>query len=193
VHVLREIYLQDSEVRPFGAHVKREREQTCPGADWLDWGDYAENAHTLTGVAAAELEKLGLTIRSTRTGAGGVNKRVGVLQSIISGGRLHVDPDTCPMFLRAVTSEWTREPRYPGNPLDVHPWKDFVDPLGYILTGVFDVDEGEGRGDAVTLRVRDAFRGSATTNEPQRARHRPVYADTNDHTAVARQTAGYEP
>ena len=179
VHLLFEVYCPNCEATPFGQQTRKALEDALPGVRFELFGDDSQNQRTSTGVVAKELGAVfGRFIQSEPTGPGGIKKRVGMWQRLISGGRLFIDPATCPMILRAVRSEWQRDKW--GEPLDVHPWKDLVDGPGYVLQNVLQIDEAP-RGEAANLTIKPIYRGSAAPVERERgpAGRREVWAQSS--------------
>ena len=168
LRVLSETLCEASFIQPFRDKVLAERARWFGGhaSGFVDYGDYAANQRTATGVLIDEIRPIELI--TVPTGPGGVRKGIEVVQYLISQGLLCVDP-SCVGLLRALRGAYV----WAENKLDatgapvpsgVHPFADFADALRYLCINLFELRPLETGGQEVTLKGQ--YRGDSWTNGP---------------------------
>jgi hypothetical protein len=135
VHVLKELVKPDTMAYEFGQYVIAECNRIFDGQrrKWKDYGDDAGKQLSDKGCTADILQKLGITIISQPTGPGGVLKRVTLVQRLISGGCIEIDP-SCNYLITALKTGYVRDGE--GEPVGGekgHPYADACDAFGYCL------------------------------------------------------------
>lgn len=158
LHILREIVSTESTIAKHGTAIIELSNEVFPKMAFRDYGDYSANQRSSTGTIYEEMRKLGIILVTVPTGPGGVLKNTELVQKLISDGLLEVDPESCPMLLKALKSSLTRDDN--GEPIDEHPWRDCVDALFYLVANTFELHNLPSGGQVVN--VKDQFRGSGT-------------------------------
>lgn len=127
LHVLHEFVKPNTEIYEFGMWVKAERERLYGKRDWQDYGDDASKHRTETGQTAQILASMGINILSEPTGPGGVVKGNALVQRMISGRCVEIDPQ-CKFLITAVKSGYVKdEEGKPVTGMEGHPYCDAVD------------------------------------------------------------------
>lgn len=140
VHVLHEFVRPNTEIYEFGLWVKGERERLYGLRDWSDYGDDAGRQHSDKGVSVETLQSIGITVISQPTGPGGVLKRNILMQRLITGRCLEIDPQ-CKFLKTALQSGYIRDDE--GEAIGGekgHPYADGVESLLYGLINVLGLE-----------------------------------------------------
>ena len=140
VHVLHEFVRPNTEIYEFGLWVKAERERLYGQRTWTDYGDDAGRQRSDKGVSAETLQSLGITVISQPTGPGGVRKRNILMQRLITGACLEIDPQ-CKVLKTALQSGYVRDEE--GEAIGGekgHPYADAVESLLYGLLNVLGLE-----------------------------------------------------
>jgi len=167
--ITSETFASECFIKPFRDRVLAERASNYPGhtAGFTDYGDYAANQRTSTGVLIEEIRPLNLI--TVPTGPGGVRKRIELVQRLISQGLLEID-SSCIGLIRAlkvgyVWDETKRDSTGAPVPSDKHPACDWADAAGYLCCNVFELQELPEGGN--TVIVKQQYRGEAMRDVPR--------------------------
>lgn len=156
LHILAEVCCQETTIKPFRDKVLEDRASTFAGhaAGFTDYGDYAANQHTSTGVLIEEIRPIELV--TVPTGPGGVRKGIEVIQYLISHGLLSVDP-SCSGLIRVLRSAyvWSDKVDKTGSPIPSpeHPFADFADALRYLVVNLFELQDIPSGGQTVIPKI----------------------------------------
>lgn len=170
LRILNELSALECTIKPFRDQVLADRKKWFAGhaAGYVDYGDFAANQRTATGVLIEEIRPIELI--TIPTGPGGVRKGLEVIQYLISQKLLAVDP-SCEMLLRCLRGAyvWSKKVDQTGSPIPCgdHPFSDHIDALRYLVINLFELQDLENGGHEVVLK--EGYRGSNWSGEPTRA------------------------
>lgn len=186
LHIITETQATETTIDVFGRAVLTARAIMYPCCiEFRDFGDFAANQRTSTGVIIESMQRLGITLTTVPTGPGGVLKGIELIQHLIAFGLLEIDPG-CTGLIQSIRSGYVWEANKRDShglpvPAPDHPHSDRLDSLRYLATNVFELQEMPGGGSIMV--VKNQFRGSDREKVgpvPVRPSWRAKYKDDAD-------------